>query len=271
MQPKLRPAYRTFAAVLSLTISAAATRADTPPAAGADGTRSAPAKCELAFVSPVTHAAECLKPPGAPVDPPPPPPASDCEEGVFNPATKQVDCTRWFDKDHAPAGGAAAAATFTADGRMELPANYREWIFLSSGLDMTYRDDQAAGHSMFDNVFVDPQAYREFIKSGTWPQGTVLVREDRGATEKGSINKHGKFQTTDLMGIEVHVKDSSRFKGDWAFFIWDNLGSPPAARVPDAAPCYSCHRQHGSVDSTFVQFYPTLNGIAHGASPQSGP
>ena len=22
--------------------------------------------------------------------------------------------------------------------------------------------------------------------------------------------------------------------------------------------CYSCHEQHGAVDTTFVQFYPTL-------------
>ena len=31
---------------------------------------------------------------------------------------------------------------------------------------------------------------------------------------------------------------------------------------PDHADCYSCHTEHGAVDTTFVQFYPTLLPIA---------
>ena len=32
--------------------------------------------------------------------------------------------------------------------------------------------------------------------------------------------------------------------------------------IPTTANCYSCHQEHGAVDTTFVQFYPTLAGIA---------
>jgi hypothetical protein len=32
--------------------------------------------------------------------------------------------------------------------------------------------------------------------------------------------------------------------------------------VPTEAACYSCHSQHAAVDTTFVQFYPTLLPIA---------
>jgi len=32
--------------------------------------------------------------------------------------------------------------------------------------------------------------------------------------------------------------------------------------VPSGAPCYTCHVAHGAVDTTFVQFYPTLMPIA---------
>jgi hypothetical protein len=32
--------------------------------------------------------------------------------------------------------------------------------------------------------------------------------------------------------------------------------------IPVSAECYSCHKQHAAVDTTFVQFYPTLLGIA---------
>ena len=149
---------------------------------------------------------------------------------------------------------------YEPDGRLKLPGRYREWIFLSSGIDMSY-GATVSGHSMFDNVFVEPTAYREFVRTGRWPDGTSLVLEVRGAAEKGSINQHGKFQSGELMGLEVHVKDTKRFQGDWAFFSFSQ-GPGAAKMIPTTAECYSCHQQHAAVDTTFVQFYPTLLGIA---------
>ncbi|HKU22526.1 MAG TPA: cytochrome P460 family protein [Terriglobales bacterium] len=149
---------------------------------------------------------------------------------------------------------------YTADGRMLFPANYREWVYLSSGLGMSYTAG-AQNMLMFDNVFVNPEAYRKFLETGTWPDKTMLVLEVRGAGSNASINKAGHFQTADRMGVEVHVKDEARFSGKWAFFGFEE-GASPAKQVPVEASCYSCHREHGAVDTTFVQFYPTLLSIA---------
>jgi hypothetical protein len=115
-------------------------------------------------------------------------------------------------------------------------------------------------HSMFDNVFVNPDAYRAFLQTGTWPDKTMLVLEVRTAGSKASINKAGHYQTSGVMGREVHVKDESRFPGKWAFFGFDE--ATPAKQVPKEAACYSCHEQHAAVDTTFVQFYPTLIELA---------
>lgn len=151
--------------------------------------------------------------------------------------------------------------TYTADGKLMFPANYREWIYLTSGVDMSYSPNaMGMNHSMFDNVFVNPDSYKAFLETGTWPDKTMLVLEVRTAGTKASINKSGHFQTPELMGREVHVKDESRFPGNWAFFGFDE--SPTAKQVPKEAACYSCHSQHAAVDTTFVQFYPTLIGIA---------
>lgn len=150
---------------------------------------------------------------------------------------------------------------YTADGRMEPPSDYREWVFLSSGVDMSYNPRaMAAGHSMFDNVFVNPEAYKAFVATGAWPDKTVLVLEVRGAQTKGSINHTGHFQTANLMGVEVHVKDEVRFPGKWAFFGFDD--DKPAKMIPTTAECYSCHQKNAAVDTTFVQFYPTLLSVA---------
>ena len=161
----------------------------------------------------------------------------------------------------AAAAQSAAAPVYAADGRLVPPPDYREWIFLSSGLDMSYRAGAGGDNMhMFDNVFAKPEAYRAFQETGTWPDKTVLVMEGRGARSKGSINRRGEFQTTEAMGLELHVKDSTRFAGGWAFFAAD--GSGPAVQIPPQAECYSCHREHGAVDTTFVQFYPTLLPLA---------
>jgi hypothetical protein len=163
--------------------------------------------------------------------------------------------------------GLAAAATepaalnYTANGSLIVPTDYREWIFLSSGIDMSYNEKPAMqGMSMFDNVFVDLKSWAAFKESGHWPDRTVFVMENRGAATKGSINKQGHFQTTDLMGLEFHVRDDARFKGGWGFFASD--GTRPAALLPDSAACYACHAAHGALDTTFTQFYPTAKQIA---------
>jgi hypothetical protein len=151
---------------------------------------------------------------------------------------------------------------YTADSKLKFPESYREWIYLSSGIDMSYNPNRGmAGHSMFDNVFVNPEAYRGFQETGTWPDKTMLVLEVRGAEGKGSINQSGHYQDSNLMGVEVHVKDEKRFPGGWAFFGFENAGGA-ARMVPTEAACYSCHKAHGAVDTTFVQFYPTLLEIA---------
>ena len=151
---------------------------------------------------------------------------------------------------------------FNAKEELLLPANYREWVFLSSGLGMNYGPLAAkAGdeNPRFDNVFVSPAAYRYFLDTGRWPDKTVLLLEVRSAQSKGSINNGGHFQS-DLIGVEAEVKDESRFPGKWAFF---GLGRGTSGKqIPTTASCYSCHSANGAVDNTFVQFYPTLLSVA---------
>jgi hypothetical protein len=149
---------------------------------------------------------------------------------------------------------------YTSDGQLRLPASYREWVYLSSGFDMSYNPAMQMDHHTFDNVFVNPDAWRAFVKSGMWPDKTVLVLEARSAESRGSINQKGNFQGA-AMAVEVHVKDKSRFRGNWAFFGFSG-GAKTAKMIPLTQDCYSCHSDHGAVDTTFVQFYPTLMPIA---------
>jgi len=152
---------------------------------------------------------------------------------------------------------------YTNNGQLRRPADYREWIFLSSGLGMTYGPtamQMSAENPDFDNVFVNRAAYKNFQATGTWPDQTIFILEVRASQSKGSINKGGHFQA-EVTDIEAHVKDEKRFPGKWAFFGFPD-GTNTGKLVATTASCYSCHQQHGAVDTTFVQFYPTLIDIA---------
>jgi len=164
----------------------------------------------------------------------------------------------------------SSAPEYTSDSQLKFPEHYREWVYLTSGFDMSYTPPakMAGHHHMFDNVFVNPEAYKAFVETGTWPDKTMLVLEARGAEGKGSINQQGNYQGTDVMGREVHVKDESRFPGKWAFFGFDD--GKTGKMFPLSANCYSCHAEHAAVDTTFVQFYPTLLPIAKSKGTLAG-
>ena len=161
---------------------------------------------------------------------------------------------------------AAEDPTYSTSGQLVRPANYREWVYLTSGLGMTYGPAGAstARAPMFDNVFVTPASYREFLRSGTWPDKTMFILEIRRADTNVSINNGGHTQGK-VRAIEASVKDQRRFPdGGWGYFAFDGpRGAVEAAPpLPATATCYACHKANTAVDNTFVQFYPTLFEVA---------
>jgi hypothetical protein len=162
----------------------------------------------------------------------------------------------------------AAGPSFTAEGQLIRPADYREWMFVTSGLGMTYGPAAAANTGrppMFDNVFVNRESYRAFTQTGQWPDKTIFILEIRRGEENVSINNGGRTQG-EPVAVEAAVKDVKRFAatGGWGYF---DLGAgagakPSAAALPATASCYNCHKNNTAVENTFVQFYPTLFEIA---------
>jgi hypothetical protein len=168
-------------------------------------------------------------------------------------------------------------ATFAASGAVVRPVNYREWVYLTSGLGMSYAPEAlaeaaaaaAAGQgrpAVFDTVFVNPQSYRAFMQSGRWPDGSMFILELRRGERHVSIDTGGQTQGA-MLGIEAAVKDSTRYAstGGWAYFGLGGGRNPLAESAtpnPPTASCYACHGEHTAVENTFVQFYPTLFEVA---------
>src|SRR4029453_17077784 len=85
---------------------------------------------------------------------------------------------------------AAVGPQFTAGGELIRPSDFREWMFVTSGLGMTYNQPTGAARTPnFTNVWVNPSSYRAFMKTGQWPDKTMFILEVRASTSEGSINK----------------------------------------------------------------------------------
>ena len=84
----------------------------------------------------------------------------------------------------------------TSSNELVRPANFCEWIFVSSGLGMSYGPNTPAADRppSFMNVYANPSSYRSFMKTGRWPDKTIPVLEIRGSSSDGSINKAGTFK-----------------------------------------------------------------------------
>lgn len=160
------------------------------------------------------------------------------------------------------------APVYRAGNALVLPEDYRTWPYIGGGLGMTYADEggtpSAAENPTFSHAFVNPSSYRHFMETGQWKDGTVFMLEFRASATEQSINTGGFF-STHLVVLEAEVKDS-RFPDGWAYYAFGRGGRFAEAAAPlseeAAADCVACHTEHGAVERTFVQFYPTLLDVA---------
>jgi hypothetical protein len=149
---------------------------------------------------------------------------------------------------------------YEADGQLVRP-DYREWVFLGSGLGMTYGPAaELSRDPKFDTVFVSPASWKVFRETGKWPDKTVFILEVRASTSQGSINKAG-FYPTDIVAIEAAVKDTERFPGNWGYFDFGK-NRTRAKVLGKSQSCYACHATNAAVENSFVQFYPAALEIA---------
>jgi tetratricopeptide (TPR) repeat protein len=156
-----------------------------------------------------------------------------------------------------------SSAQFTSDGKLIRPDGYRRWAYVSSGFGMSYNPDAGGnGAPAFTNVFVAPEAYDYFQANGTWPDKTMFVLEIYGSTSHGSINQKGSYQES-LVGLDVEIKDESRFADKWAYFGFNNSAKTASAMTPGKNACWNCHGENAAVEHSFVQFYPELLKVAY--------
>jgi hypothetical protein len=164
------------------------------------------------------------------------------------------------------AGPAKPAAQFDGKDTLLRPEGYREWVFVGSSLGLRYDEGEKRPEQMeYKNVYIDPAAYRVYKKTGTFPQGTVLVLETAAGEEKKEPGLRGSFQK-EFTGLAAAVKDKDRFSDGWAYFSFsDGLGKTKEKAQPaKKAACYDCHREKAAEDNVLTQVRvhgPGVSGV----------
>jgi hypothetical protein len=157
---------------------------------------------------------------------------------------------------------------FTADGALELPKNFREWVFIGAPLTPNALNGGKAPFPEYHNVYIHKSVLAQYQKTGVFPEGTILFKElqlTQPSTDAdgAKVEASGRgFFPGAYHGADVSVKDSTRFKdtNGWGFF---NFGhhAPPYEKTAKAMPaeaCAGCHTANAQKDMVFTQFYTLL-------------
>ena len=170
----------------------------------------------------------------------------------------------------------STAPEYDAKGDLKRPTDFRTWVFVGASIGLRYHKElpdtprekdlpKNDKPGEFHTVYIRPESYEHYLKTGKFPDLTVLVMdvyESKDRDIKGIVSK-GLFHGASR-GFEVAVKNSKRPDGsktDWAYYDFDKPTKATAAAFRDAA-CYDCHLKHADVDNVWVQFYPTLRDRA---------
>ena len=161
----------------------------------------------------------------------------------------------------ASAQGDDSFVEFDAEGRLIRPTGYRKWVYVGTPLTPNELNPPEAAFPDFHPVYIDPVSYDYYIETGSFRDGTVLVKELVGVGAKSAPSGSGYFMG-EFIGLETTVKDSRRFPnepGNWAYFSFGHSYplSETAAAFP-AGACNACHEASAEDDWVFTQYYPVL-------------
>lgn len=167
--------------------------------------------------------------------------------------------------------------TMDANGELLRPIDYRTWVYVGTPLTPNDMNNGKAAFPEFHNVYIDPASYKEYKKTGSWREGTILIKELVSVGSKAAVSGNGYFMGN-FIGLEATIKSKEHFPdepGNWAYFSFTNPTEGILAATGKAFKtnqCNACHNASADDDFVFTQHYPVLRaakGIGEGVTPEN--
>jgi Cytochrome P460 len=152
--------------------------------------------------------------------------------------------------------GAPGGPKYGANG-LERPRGYERWVAVGLSLGLGYSNgSDPRSHEQFHQVLLEPSAFDMFLRTGSFPEGTMLALEIAEAGSRVLPARTGLF-ANERVALELAVKDHRTTPDGWAYYSFGD-GTQPSAQPLRGGACFSCHRAHAATDNVFTQFYPRL-------------
>lgn len=172
---------------------------------------------------------------------------------------------------------AQAQQAFTYEGgSLDRPTGYREWVYVGTPVTPNDMNDGKAAFPEFHNVYIDPNSWTHWKKTGKFRDGTILIKELVEVGSKAAVSGNGYFQGG-FVGLEATIKSKKHFPkepGNWAYFSFstpDHKTLTNTAKAFPAKSCNACHANAAADDFVFTQYYPVLSvGKAAGKAAIGG-
>ena len=162
--------------------------------------------------------------------------------------------------------GVYAKEYFTIkNGELERPTGFREWIYVGTPVTPNDLNDGKAAFPEHHNVYIDPESWAHWKKTGQFRDGTILMKELVSVGSKAAVSGKGYFQG-DFIGLEATIKSKKHFPGEpgnWSYFSFSNPDLKTLKSTAKAFPtasCNGCHAGAAADDWVFTQYYPVLRG-----------
>jgi hypothetical protein len=158
-----------------------------------------------------------------------------------------------------------AGEAFTLDdGELQRPTGYREWIYVGTPVTPNDMNGGKAAFPEHHNVYIDPESWNHWKKTGEFRDGTILMKELVSVGSKAAVSGMGYFQG-EFVGLEATIKSKSNFPdapGNWAYFSFsskDHKSLSDTAKAFPSESCNACHAASAADDFVFTQYYPVLS------------
>jgi hypothetical protein len=161
-----------------------------------------------------------------------------------------------------PGSERAAESVVDSQGNIHVPENYRlDYEYLGS---WAVADDQGRGSKGLHIVFASPGAAKAYRAGGTFPEGTVLVKEVFQATT-ASMTTGTVSHSQTLKGWFVMVRDTTgqhagnKLWGEGWGWSWFDAGNPTKTTSTDyKTDCRACHVPAQATEWVYINGYPSL-------------
>ncbi|WP_051927414.1 cytochrome P460 family protein [Ruegeria halocynthiae] len=137
--------------------------------------------------------------------------------------------------------------SFNADGTVNRPLNHRQWVNVGTTLipqgEINIIDNLPIPTSEYIDTYVEPMAFAIYMATGTWPNGTQIVKEFTATkqADAGEVLTESHYN-----GLAMLVKDVQRFPTETGHLGYFNFGhhAEPYEATSKLLPreqCSACH------------------------------